>query len=129
MNFEIIGKSYPLGYTIWAQRELCAKFGSLKGVAEAFTSAEDNAQLLDRAGYIGATMMMAEYLRQKTEAELLGTEFNGEIPPTYEQLISVMDFNDAGRLTSCVYQTMTDGNEVTTEVKEDRKNAEATRSK
>lgn len=129
MNFEILGKSYPLGYTIWAQRELSAKFGSLKGVAEAFTSAEDNAQLLDRAGYIGATLMMAEYMRQKAEAEILGTEFNGEVPPTYEQLISVMDFKDAGRLTSCVYATMTEGNEVTTEVKEDRKNAEATRSK
>ena len=129
MDFEILGKSYPMGYTIWAQRELSAKFGSLKGVAEAFASAEDDAQLFDRAGFIGATMMMAEYMRRKSESELLGVEFDGVMPPTYEQLISVMNFEDAGRLTSCIYKTMTDGNEVTTEVKEDRKNAGATRSK
>lgn len=125
MDFNLMGVNIPLAYTIGAKKALLEAFGSADALQSAFM-VDNEVDLAVNAAKIGSIMSNAEYLRQKAQNVLLGTEVTAK-PIKEEDLFALLDVQSTLKLVESITETIRESNKTTIQVKEDAgKKEEAT---
>lgn len=124
-SVKVLGTEYPMAYTVGAQNELAAHFGSLEAIAALAES--DAASNADASVRMVAAFMSAAARRGRVRAKVLGETYDGPEPLSYDELTAVLSNEDLLQMSQAIREAIEEGNHRTVEVVE--KNAEATPSK
>lgn len=123
--FNLKGVDIPLAYTIGAKKELLEAFGTNDKLQAAFL-VESDVELAENAARIGSIMAKAEYVRQKAENALLGTEITARVI-SYEDLFALLDISSVLELIEAISSTIREANKTAIQTQDDNgKKAEAT---
>lgn len=126
MRVEALGKDFPLAYTVEAQTAMAEKAGGIEQLDTIF-DADDAAKSIENTLWVLSVMMNAYANRERLKATMMGKKWDGEEPPTYEQLRILLDVTEIkGDIMKEVSAAMKVGNKTSVEVKSE-KNGKATR--
>ena len=126
MRVEALGKDFPLAYTVEAQTAMAEKAGGIEQLDTIF-DADDAAKSIENTLWVLSVMMNAYANRERLKATMMGKKWDGEEPPTYEQLRILLDVTDIkGDIMKEISAAMKVGNKTSVEVKSE-KNGKATR--
>ena len=128
MNAEILGKKYPMAYTVAAQSVIAKRFGGIEKIEQAFR-ADDIAGFMDNMAFCASAMIKGYADRETVRAITKGDkaqEFPILTPSRLQQQFSRAKSNP---LQTPLWQLLKEGNKVEVEVSPKKgKNAEATQS-
>lgn len=126
MRVEALGKDFPLAYTVEAQTAMAEKAGGIEQLDTIF-DADDAAKSIENTLWVLSVMMNAYANRERLKATMMGKKWDGEEPPTYEQLRILLDVTEIkGDIMKEISAAMKVGNKTSVEVKSE-KNGKATR--
>lgn len=126
MRIEALGKDFPLAYTVEAQTAMAEKAGGIEKLDTLF-DADDAAKSIENTLWVLSVMMNAHANRERLKATMMGKKWDGEEPPTYEQLRILLDVTEIkGDIMKEISAAMKVGNKTSVEVKNE-KNGKATR--
>lgn len=119
MDFTIQGIRIPMGYTIWAKREIQKAFKDVSGIQKAFL-AETDVELAENMSKIGSILSKAYAMRAKTMEKLTG-EPDDSNAIEEDELFSLLDRDSTLELVKCVSNTVASANKTEVEVKPEKK--------
>ena len=122
MDAVILGKSYPMAYTVLAQDMIAKRYGSLEAV-EQTVSAGGAAAQVENIVIMAHAMMVAAVQRERVMAKIIGIECDLPDPPTVEEMEAVLLASDLSELAKAVTETIKEGAAVTVEVQEKKEKA------
>lgn len=126
MVAEIMGRKYPMAYTVYVQNQIAERFGGLEKMQDAFELG-GAASAADNTVFMAAAMMLGYVQRERVRAKLLGDDCELDDPPSYEDLRAVLSNGEVIALSKAVANTLAEGTNATVEVKPEKgKNAAAT---
>ena len=127
MYIEALGKNFPLCYTIAVQSELADKAGRLEDIQNLFDQ-DDTEKVIENIVWTISLMMTAAESREKVKCRMLGQEYKGEEPPTFDELMLLLSPGEIEESAmEEISNAMKSGQKTTVEVKEEKgKNAKAT---
>ncbi|HIX16957.1 MAG TPA: hypothetical protein H9860_01450 [Candidatus Gemmiger faecavium] len=125
MELEILGKKFPMKYTVSAQSEIAKRFGGLEKMAAAMES-NGAAKTLEDIVFMAAAMIRGAARYERVKCKAVGEEPEEQMTLTSEELCDAVELKDLKRIREAVMATMKEGQQVTVEVEPSRKNAEAT---
>lgn len=117
MEIEIMGKTFPLRYTVRAQEIIEDECGA--DVTEALN--QGGVQSVKAAAVMVSAMMRAAEERERVRCALYGLEYHGEEALTSQQVAAAMDLSDIKRYMDAVTATINEGQKTTTEVETPKK--------
>lgn len=127
MDIKIGGERYPMTYTVEAQSEIAERFGGLENI-ELALSDNDTAKLMENIVFCACAMLNGASNRLRAQCRMSGKEIPRLPEITFDDLKKAICVSEIAELTEAVVATMREGNKITVELAEDRKNEEATRS-
>lgn len=126
MKIEALGLDFPLAYTVEAQTEMAERAGGIEKLETLF-DAGDAAKSIENTIWVLAVMMNAYANRERLKATMMGKKWDGNEPPTYEQLRVLLDVTEIDKdIMQEISGAMKVGNKTSVEVKNE-KNGKATR--
>lgn len=127
MYIKAIKKDLPLCYTVEAQTKIAAKAGRLEDLKDLFEK-ENSAETVENIIWVLAILMEAAVNREKVKCKMLGEDYKGGEPPSYDELRLLIEVKELGKETiKEIFAAMSNGSQTTVEVKEEKgKNAKAT---
>lgn len=123
MNVQILGKSYPLAYTIDAQCQIDEKVSGIENIEVLFDES-DPVTLLKNVVFLVSILMKAAADRERLKNKLMGNDAETVVVPTYEELLQVVEVKEIKTLMEAAMKTIQEGSQVTTEVEESEKKTE-----
>lgn len=116
------GHDYPLCFSTWAIKQLCAKFGNLQGMSEAMLDGKD-----DTAGTLDNTLYVLQVL---IDAGARYTAIsNGTVPaavPSIDELEVICDMDDLSKIRPAITDVIKDDSETTVSVVPEKNTETAT---
>lgn len=122
MDAVILGKSYPMAYTVLAQDMIAKQYGSLEAVEQTLSAGGAAAQVKNVV-IMAHAMMLAAVQRERVMARISGIECDLPDPPTVEEMEAVLLASDLSELVKAVTETIKEGTAVTVEVQEKKEKA------
>lgn len=121
-HITIMGKDFPLEYTVEVMENITKKYGSSTKATETLNSEDGATKLSDTIWMLSEMMRGAEH-RERVRCSLFGEEFTGTPALTYEQLRQVMNTQDLQNMANAIEQSFIEAGVRTTEIVEDPKNS------
>lgn len=127
MYIKAIEKDFPLCYTVEAQTKIAAKAGRLEDLKVLFEK-DDSAETVENIVWVLAILMEAAANREKVKCKMLGEDYKGGEPPSYDELRMLLGVTELEKETiEEIFSAMRKGSQTTVEVKEEKgKNAKDT---
>lgn len=119
MNVTILGNEYPLEYTVEAQSKIADRFGGLENIETIFDTGV--AKATENIVFMLATMMEAAEKRERVACAVMCKEYTGKTALTERDLKAVIRMQDFKEMQMAVMATMTEGNKVSVETEEEKK--------
>lgn len=119
MNVTILGNEYPLEYTVEAQSKIAERFGALENIETVFDTGV--AKAAENIVFMLATMMEAAEKRERVACAVMCKEYTGKTALTEGDLKAVIRMQDFKEMQMAVMATMTEGNKVSVETEEEKK--------
>lgn len=126
MTVEILGKEYPVAYTIFAENKICEKLGTIENLGEMMDKGA--AEAIDSVAYILACLVSGGVQRQKVMCNMAGEEYSGPEAVSYETIIAAMEPSDIFDKQKIIFEAIKKGSETKVKLKSE-KNTKATLSK
>lgn len=124
MNIVILGKEFPIEYTIQAQQELAEKFGdsffSSEGPEVSAESFESAAKSMCDIACMISILMKAGESRERVRCLMYGEDFEGPKALTPEQVSAAMHPKDFVDYQSTILECMKSAQKTTVEIKEEK---------
>lgn len=128
MDAVILGKKYPMAYTVAAQSVIAKRFGGIEKIEQAFR-ADDIAGFMDNMTFCASAMIKGHADRETVRAITKGDKAQEFPVLTPEQIAAAILPGEVKPLASAVMAALKEGNKVEVEVSPKKgKNAEATQS-
>ena len=127
MNVTVAGKEYPMVYSVFAQRAIEKKYGSLEQM-QAKLAENNDSGTLPTFIFLASVMMKAAEQRERARCQIYGEEFKGETALTAEQLEELVDISEFEGLIKAVAGTMNGGKKRDVELVDETKKEKATPS-
>lgn len=122
-HITLLGKDFPIEYTISVMEAVAKKFGGTAEASEALTSMDSEDQL-HATVFMLAEMMKGAEKRERVRCSLWGEEFKGVPALDYETLLSIMNPDDLRNMADAIFSTINASSEQTMEVAPSKKNQE-----
>lgn len=122
MTIEIMGTVYPARYTIHAENLIAQKIGGIENL-EAAMEKDGTAGAIDIFAYMAASLIEGGVQHGKVEAQLLGKEYLGPEPISYETIIQLLQPGEILDLKDTIMETVREGNRTNIELKPAKKKA------
>ena len=114
----ILGKNYPIEYTVEAQSKFAEKCGGLKRVLTVVSN---------YPSFALSTMMLAAAHRKKVFAKIEGTEYNGPDPISEEELDAILMPADLLNILKTMTDVMGEAFEADVETAPEKKTGKKTK--
>lgn len=122
MTIEIMGTVYPARYTVHAENLIAQKIGGIENL-EAAMEKDGTAGAIDIFAYMAASLIEGGVQHGKVEAQLLGKEYLGPEPISYETIIQLLQPGEILDLKDTIMETVREGNRTNIELKPAKKKA------
>lgn len=120
MTIEIMGTVYPARYTIHAENLIAQKIGGIENL-EAAMEKDGTAGAIDIFAYMAASLIEGGVQHGKVEAQLLGKEYLGPEPISYETIIQLLQPGEIIDLKDDIMETIREGNKTNIALKKEAK--------
>ena len=117
MDIEILGKSYPMAYTIDAQNKINEKAGGIDKI-ELLFDGNDPVESMQNILFMAAQMIKGAADRERLKNKLIGNEVESSVVPTYEDLSAVIEVKEIKQISQAVMKTIQEGSRITVEVED-----------
>lgn len=122
MTIEIMGTVYPARYTVHAENLIARKIGGIENL-EAAMEKDGTAGAIDIFAYMAASLIEGGVQHGKVEAQLLGKEYLGPEPISYETIIQLLQPGEILDLKDAIMEVVREGNKTNIELKPAKKKA------
>lgn len=122
MTIEIMGTVYPARYTVHSENLIARKVGGIENL-EAAMEKDGTAGAIDIFAYMAASLIEGGVQHGKVEAQLLGKEYLGPEPISYEAIIQLLQPGEILDLKDTIMETVREGNRTNIELKPAKKKA------
>ena len=117
-SITLLGKEFPLEYTVQVMDAVTKKFG---GTVEAVEGMSDGEHQLENTIFLLAAMMKGAERREKVRCALWHEEYKGPEAPDYDTLMQIMNPEDLRNMAAALVEAINESNRVTTEAIPDKK--------
>lgn len=114
-HITLLGKDFPIEYTISVMEAVAQKFGGTAEASEAMNSMDPTDQL-HATVFMLAEMMKGAERRERVRCSLWGEEYQGTPSLDYETLISIMNPEDLRNMADVIFDTINGSTKQTMEV-------------
>lgn len=119
MQIEILGKQYPLAYTVEAQGIIDKKIGGLKNFEKLFNG-ENTQDILENTLFLLHTLMQSAQNRERVKNKMLGIDATFQEIPSIQDLSCVFEVKDVKDLIQQIAMTIQLGSKITIELDEEK---------
>lgn len=123
-SITILGKEFPIEYTVQVMENVMKKYGGTAQAVEQMSSGEDK---LHDTIFMLAEMMKGAERRERVRCALWGEEYKGTPALDYDTLLEVMNPTDLQSMADALLEAINESGKATTEVYPDAKKNEVTR--
>lgn len=122
-SINILGKEFPLEYTVEAMKAVSDKYGGTQEAVETFETASRDDQLEATIFMLSAMMKGAER-RERLRCSLWGEEYKGTPALDFETLLQIMNPQDLRNMSEVIFETIRGSSKTTVDVLPDNKKKE-----
>lgn len=125
MTITILGKKFPVEYTIKAQKEIAEKYGDTLFSGNSDDSFKGASKTLEEIAGVLAILMKAAEERERVRCAMYGEEFSGPDALTVEQVLVAVSPAEIPTYQDAIMACLKGGNKTTVEIVPE-KNGKAT---
>ena len=124
MTIEIMGTVYPARYTVHAENLIAQKIGGIENLGAAMEK-NGSAGAIDLFAFIAAALIEGGVQRGKVEGQLMGKDYLGPEPISYETIIQLLQPGEILNLKDSIMDAIREGNKTNIELKKTAKKKSA----
>lgn len=128
MDAVILGRPYPMAYTVAAQSKLADRFGGIENIQTAF-EAKGVDELMDNMAFMAAVLIQAAAERERVRCKIMGADAPDMQILAADEIKAAVQPYELKDVVACIMKTIQEGNAITVEVVPDQKKRKATPSK
>ena len=122
-SINILGKEFPLEYTVEAMKAVSDKYGDTQEAVETFeTGSRDNQ--LEATIFMLSAMMKGAERRERLRCLLWGEEYKGTPALDFDTLLQIMNPQDLRNMSEVIFETIRGSSKTTVDVLPDNKKKE-----
>lgn len=122
-SINILGKEFPLEYTVEAMKAVSDKYGGTQEAVETFETGSRDDQLEATIFMLSAMMKGAER-RERLRCLLWGEEYKGTPALDFDTLLQIMNPQDLRNMSEVIFETIRGSSKTTVDVLPDNKKKE-----
>ncbi|MBQ2649813.1 MAG: hypothetical protein IJF82_20870 [Achromobacter sp.] len=125
-HITLLGKDFPLEYTVQVMDEVTKKYGGTAEAASAVLNDTDPADQLHNIVFMLSAMMKGAERRERVRCALWGEEYKGTPALDYETLLEIMNIEDLHNMADVIVEVVAGASKPTVDLVQDPKKNEAT---